>query len=70
MSLKTKKDFLEKLDTITKENLKEYFQKGGTTLANDFDRKKLALLMLDELNAILSLKEVKVNYNVNPKVKR
>ena len=56
-----KKDFLEKLDTITKENLKDYFQKGGEALAKDFDRKKLALLMLDELNAISNLKEETVN---------
>ncbi len=46
-------DFLTKLGMIMRPELRESFQKGGNDLANEFDRKKQASLMLDSLEKLL-----------------
>ena len=42
-------DFLDKLELILQQEHKETYQNGGSRLASDFDRKKLALSMLTHL---------------------
>ena len=45
-------DFINKLALIIKPELKESFIIGGKNLANDFDRKKLAMTMLNHLRNV------------------
>ena len=45
-------DFINKLALIIKPELKESFIIGGKNLANDFDRKKLAMTMLNHLKIV------------------
>ena len=46
-------DFLDKLEMILQQDLKETYKKGGTKLASDFDRKKLAVNMLTHLREVI-----------------
>ncbi len=46
-------DFLDKLNSIMDSEKRDSFSEGGIRLAADFDRKKLAVLMLSKLEEVL-----------------
>ena len=46
-------DFFNKLEMILQDDHEESYKKGGSKLASDFDRKKLAVNMLTHLQGVL-----------------